>query len=173
MPFRRGGAIRPVNSIKHIIDTVGALTAGGRSVNVIVNAVPNVDETTFVPGNVRVGSKVNGIYLSIFMQGASGASGGGAALDWFIIKVHEGQSASVPEPGTTGTSKIRNQIIHEEKGLAGSVDGSPMAFKGVVVIPRGMRRFREGDTIQVVLKAPNQAANDVNFCVKAIYKSYF
>ncbi len=103
-----------------------------------------------------------------------GASGGGLnnSLNWYISKEHTGQAGDFPQPSETGVSALRNQIFHEEKGLAGSADGTPMAFKGVIVIPRGMRRMREGDVIALHLRNLD-VTNDANFCIKAIYKSYF
>ncbi len=159
------------NSIKHIIDAEGALTMGNQSVVPVSVAVPNVDTTTFKPGDVRVGSVVNGIFFSIFMIGTTGAPISGSA-NWYVSKEHEGQAVSFPVPNETGTSKVRNQIFHEEKGLVGSGDGTAMAFKGVIAIPKGMRRMREGDVINVHLRCLD-TTNDCQFCVKAIYKSWF
>ncbi len=170
MPFRRGYAKRPVNSIKHILDSSGALSGGAASTNTIANAVPNVG-TTFVPGDIRVGATINGFFLSIFVIGATGSPLNGP-IDWFLMKFHTGQAGATPVPGNTGISPVRNQIIHEEKGLAGSGDGTAMAFKGVVAIPKGMRRMREGDEWKIILSSAD-ATNDATFCVKAIYKSYF
>ncbi len=169
MVFRR--SIHPVNSIKHVIDSEGALSGGVKSDTVVSVAVPNVDPVTFVPGNVRVGATVNGIFLSIFIIGATGAGNTGS-INWYIGKRRTGQAGVFPNPGETGVSTVRNQIFHEEKGLAGSADGTPMAFKGVVAIPRSMRRMREGDAIIVSVRGTD-ATTDYNFCVKAIYKSYF
>ncbi len=159
----------PINSIKHIIDSEGAVGQAA-SVNVIATAVPNVDTSVFKPGDIRVGATINGFFLSVFIIGATGAPLSGSS-NWYIAKTGEGQFASLPQPGATGLSKIRNQIIHEEKGVSGSGDGTPMAFKGVVAVPRGMRRMREGDQWSIVL-ANGQVENST-FCVKAIYKSYF
>ncbi len=173
MPFRRFSrrSLNPVNSIKHVIDTNGTLVQAGTVVSVsFIVAVPNVDTTTFKPGDVRVGAKVNGVFFSIFNIGQSGAPVN-FPIDWFIIKLHEGQTA--PVPGQTGTSKLRNQIIHEEKGLVGSGDGTAMAFKGVIAIPRGMRRMREGDSFEFHSRVGGGGTSDVTFCFKAIYKSFF
>ncbi len=167
--FRR--AMSPINSIKHILDVEGALASGANSTSIFVNAVPNVDSTTFVPGNVRTGATVNGFFISVFVIGATGAPLNNS-INWYIIKLHSGQSAALPTPGSTGGSLIRNQIIHEEKGLAGSGDGTPMAFKGVIVVPKGMRRMREGDEFIFVINSLD-ATNNATFCFKAIYKSYF
>ncbi len=166
--FRR--AKSPINSVKHILDTSGALSGGANSVSTIAVGVPNVDTATFKPGDIRTGATINGFFLSVFVIGATGAPLTGA-IDWFLIKAHDGQVAH-PTPGNTGTSKLRNQIIHEEKGLAGSGDGTPMVFKGVIAVPRGMRRMREGDEWRLVLRSADMTS-DATFCVKAIYKSYF
>ncbi len=144
---------------------------GAASVTPLVTVVPNVDPTTFTPGDVRVGSHVNGIFLSVFVIGESGAPLD-ASVNWYIIKTHD-QQDSIPLPGNTGVSELRNQIFHEEKGLAGSGDGTAMAFKGVIVLPRGMRRMRQGDKVQISLAINTRATTDANFCVKAIYKSFF
>ncbi len=171
--FRRGmgSALHPVNRIKHVVDTNGVLVSAGTAVVVPISvAVPNVDTTTFKPGDVRVGGTVNGIFLSIFVIGATGAPIGGP-INWYIVKTRAGQ-ANTPVPGNTGISEIRNQIFHEEKGLAGSGDGTAMVFKGVIAIPRFMRRMREGDQIQIILNTQGASA-DADFCLKAIYNSYF
>ncbi len=103
-----------------------------------------------------------------------GASGGGlqASLNWYIAKLHAGQTVSdFPGADATGNSQLRNQIIHQEKGLAGSQDGTPMGFKGVIVVPRGMRRMREGDQWFISLKNQD-GVNDAIFCIRSIHKSF-
>ncbi len=170
MPFgRRSSSLQPVNSIKHIIDSEGALSGANASNTPIASAVTSL-ATTFNPVEVRVGSKINAFFISLFVIGATGAPLT-QSINWFIWKEHEGQALSAPSPGATGISKVRNQIIHEEKGLAGSGDGTPMAFKGVIVVPRGMRRMREGDIWNIRLNSLD-ATVDATFCIKAIYKSF-
>ncbi len=167
---RMGSSIRPVNSIKHIIDAEGALSAATASGVPLAVTVPTFS-ATFKPGDIRIGGKINGFYISVFMIG-TGASGQQGSLNWILYKEHAGQAAIAPTPNNVGISEIRNQVIHQEKGLAGSEDGSPMIFKGVIAIPRGMRRMREGDTWFIRL-LNTDAVNDVNFCVQSIFKSYF
>ncbi len=171
VPFRRrSSSIHPVNSVKHIVDAEGQLaaaTASGIPIAVTVDALT----TPFKPGDIRIGGKINGFYISVFMIG-SGAGGQQGSLNWILYKEHAGQAAVAPTPSAAGTSEIRNQIIHQEKGLAGSEDGSPMIFKGVIAVPRGMRRMREGDSWFIRL-LNTDATNNVNFCVQSIYKSFF
>ncbi len=152
------------------MDTEGTLTGQLQSVNVIVKVVETYPDTTTTPSEVRIGSTINGFFLSVFMIGATGAPVTGS-LNWYLMKRHSDQT-TVPVAGTTGISDLRSQIIHEEKGLAGSGDGTPMAFKGVIAIPRGMRRNRIGDEWILVLRNLD-ATVDTTFCLKAIYKSYY
>ncbi len=170
VPFRRR-SMGKLNTIKHIIDSDGGLTGGIKSVNVIANSVITRN-ATFNPNEVELGSHIYGFYISLFMIGASG-SGVGPSQNWYIAKARAGQDPSTdfPSPGSTGAAKLRSQIFHEEKGLVGSADGTPMAFKGVVVVPKGMQRVRDGDQIFIAINS-SDAVNDANFCLKAIYKEF-
>ncbi len=134
----------------------------------IANTV-TVKSASFDPTEVGIGDKINGFFLSIFIIGSSGAPITGS-INWYIIKLHTAQTGP-PNPGATGVSTLRNQIFHEEKGLAGSGDGTPMAFKGVIAVPRSMRRMRQGDSFEVVIRL-NDADQSAGFCLKAIYKSF-
>ncbi len=159
----------PIQSIKHVVDQSGGLTDVA-SIITVASGV-NVRSDPFSPEEVTIGETINGIFLSFFIIGASGAPLSGP-IDWFIAKLRNGQSPTVdfPVPGATGASMVRNQIFHEEKGLSGSGDGTPMVFKGVIAIPKNMRRMREGD--QIFIKAKSNTGDTNNFCVKVIYKSF-
>ncbi len=172
MPFRRGSRMgTQIHSLKHVIDVEGALSGGVASVVPLTQSVQS-RATPFEPVEMINGETINAFFLSIFMIGATG-SGQNGSINWYIAKARSGQSTvtDFPDPAVTGGSNVRNQIFHEEKGLAGSADGTPMAFKGVVVVPRSMRRFRDGDQFIIKLRSTD-ITNDVNFCVKAIYKSF-
>ncbi len=170
MPFRRGSyAKRPINSIKHVVDVEGGLVAATDSTSTFVNAVDG-PQTPFDPVDVPFGGYVRSFYLSIFIIGATGAPIDGS-INWYIAKQRSGQGAAdFPTPSATGTSEVRNQIIHEEKGLSGSGDGTPMVFKGVIVIPKSMQRIRAGDAMFLRLRI--NGTIDATFCIKIIYKEY-
>ncbi len=160
-----------IHSIKHVIDTEGTLVAA-TDVNVQLATAVTTRSEPFNPVEIEVGETVNAFYISIFIIGQTGAPVN-AAQNWYIAKLRGGQgiTAAFPNPGNTGPSDVRNQIFHEEKGLVGSGDGTAMAFKGVIVVPRGMRRVREGD--EFFIKLRNNDATDVSvFCLKSIYKSF-
>ncbi len=171
MPFRRGrSSLRPVNRVKHVIDVEGTLVEVGTQSLVPIGVSVQSYSAVFNPVEIPVGHTVNGFFLSIFIIGATGAQIGGS-INWYIIKTRSGQ-AVVPEADSVGTSDIRNQVFHQEKGLAGSGDGTPMAFKGVIAVPKGMRRMREGDQFFIALKLNPAATSDADFCVRAIYNTY-
>ncbi len=166
--FRRG--LMPVNKIKHVVDNFGNLSGG------VVSVIPQVttvvaDSAVFNPAEVKLARTINAFFVSIFVIGSTGAPLNGS-IDWYIAKVRSGQTfGSFPDPGQTGISDVRNQIFHEEKGLAGSGDGTAMAFKGVIVVPRGMRRMREGDVFLLKLKS-GDVTSDATFCTKFIFNSF-
>ncbi len=169
VPFNRFRNKNPINSIKHVIDVEGGLVAGADSTSTILDAV-EVPSNPFVPGDVMFGSRVNSLYLSIFIIGATGAPIDGS-INWYIAKQRDGQAAGAfPTPGNTGPSSVRNQIFHEEKGLSGSGDGTPMVFKGVIRIPKSFQRIRQGDKMFIRIRI--NGTIDATFCIKAIYKSY-
>ncbi len=170
MVFRRTRSNRLgtiVKSFKHIIDVSGSST----DVNTTIPLSTGIDVVADPNNEAPTGSQINGIYISLFVIGASGAPLNGP-IDWYLAKSRSGQNVATafPTPGATGGSNVRNQILHEEKGLSGSGDGTPMVFKGVIAIPKSMRRVREGDFYFILLKS---ATGDTNsFCCKAIYKHF-
>ncbi len=168
--FGRAFAKRPINSIKHIEETEGS-TAGDTDVNIPILDGVAAPPDPFSPGKVVVGSRVSSFFLTVFIIGSSGSPVTGS-INWYVGCRRGGQSlADFPTPSVTGVSLVRNQIIHEEKGLSGSGDGTPMAFKGVILIPRIYQRIREGDAWFLRLRVTG-GTNNVTFCQKAIYKSY-
>ncbi len=160
----RHSNLRPINSVKNIVDGVFlGVTAG---TNTDVQLVDTVNDYTGLTGTVPIGAKVSSIYL--FVQIIS-ADSGVANSDWFIIK-DPADALTIPTPGATGGSNVRKFILHEEKGIPGNaLDGAyPLTFKGVIKIPRGYQRCGEDDRIVLRMRSADQ----YNACVKAIYKFY-
>ncbi len=165
--FRRGMSARPIQRVKHVIDTEGVATAirSDSPLAIVVNA----KQTPTVLTETLVGSTINAFFISVFLIGTTGIGVSGF-INWYIAKLRGGQAVSdLPNPGETGGSDLRNQIFHEEKGLSGSADGTPMVFKGVIAVPKIYRRMRSGDSFHIIIRSPT---SDVNFCVKAIYNEF-
>ncbi len=163
--FRRGRglSLRPINSVKNIVDGVflGVAAAAVTTVNLAATVNAYTGGVTEVP----IGAKVSSVYL--FVQSISDGTGI-SNHDWYVIRKPTG--VANPVPGATGGNTSRKYILHEEKGLPGNnSDGAaPLTFRGVIKIPRGRQRFGEGDFLQLVARS----ADAYSLCVKCIYKFY-
>ncbi len=177
MVFRRN-SLRPINSVKHIVEASGILTAGTNIVP--FSLIDGVDLYSLgVTNGVPTGAKVNGFYYSCFYYTEGGEIASEVPLvDWYII--HNPGNAwattfdanNLPTPGSTGNHKNKRHIIHTEKGLAGGGDaalnGVPMVFKGVIKVPNKMRRIGEDDRFTIA----HRANFNTKFCIQVIYKHF-
>ncbi len=171
-------SLRPINSVKHIVETSGIIGATTNTVHQTM--VDNVDTYTLADVNgVPTGAKVPSFFLSVFNITEGGEVANEVPLvDWYIIKDPGGSFGAtfdtnhLPTPGATGSHKNKRWIIHTEKGLAGggnaSLSGVPMIFKGVIRIPKGMSRIALGDTMKLCVRT-NFATK---MCAQSIYKHY-
>jgi len=174
--FRRG--LNPVVSTKNVSELSSIIAAGTNTV--ALSIADAVDAPTLAQlDEVERGCVINGFYFSCFFIAEGGEVAAEVPLvDWYIIKSPGGSFAStfdatnLPTPGSTGIHVNKRFIIHTEKGLAGGGDAStagvPMIFKGVIVIPKHMRRMNSGDQWIFAVRA-NFATK---FCAQAIYKWY-
>ncbi len=161
-------AIRPVQRIKHVIDLSGTLTAGANIANVVVLATDT--PTLAVTNSVQTGSKVNGIFLNV--EVASNETDAGAIPNVYmaVYKNDEGL-AGVLNPSGVGSNPAKKHVIHQEMVMLNNLaGGNPRKmFSGVVVIPKGMRRFGADDELIVVLRS---TAVNIAFCIQCIYKEF-
>lgn len=163
MIMARGMGLRPINSVKNIVDGTFLGVAGATNTEVTLAKTVN-DYTGAVVSDVPIGAKVSSVYLFVQILPATGT----ANVDFYVMKRPTG--VGTPNPGATGGDNARKWILHEEKGIPGNAaDGAyPLTFKGVIRIPKGRQRFGEGD--QLLLFA--RGADNYNMCVKCIYKFY-
>ncbi len=158
----RGLNLRPINSVKEIVDsTLLGVAAGVVSTVSLGTAVNDYIGTI---GTFPVGASVKSFYLFVQILPSLGT----ANVDWFVAKAPPG--VVFPTPGNTGGNPARRYILHEEKGIPGNAgDGAyPLTFKGVIKIPRGRQRMGEGDVFFIRL-----VGVDIhNICIKCIYKAY-
>ncbi len=166
MPYgrNRGMSKRPIHSVKNILDGVFIGVAAG--VTTIVSLATTVNAYTGAAAEVPIGAKVNGIYLFVQIQPQAAQ----ANVDLYVAKWSSGQAGTAPTAGATGGTPQRNKILHEEKGIPGTFNNGapPLTFRSVIRIPRGMRRFAEGDELKLYLRG----ATAYDACVKCIYKFY-
>ncbi len=163
---RRGPSLRPVNRIKHVIDSQFGLTAGtGTNVNLIQS---NDNPVLANNQEVLTGSTVNGIYLKVEANATSSAAL--ANLYMFVAK-NPGNNLTLPEANVVGVSDNKKYVIHQEMIMFQQVTNSNprTLFNGVIVIPRGYRRNGPEDRLQLRVFTPGVS---VNVCVQCHYKEF-
>ncbi len=166
--FQRRMALRPINRIKHVVDSNSLLSAG---VNLPTTIALATDTPTLaVTTSVETGSKINGFYLKVEL--ASNETVAAAIPNvYLIIWKNPGGNLTAPQPNTVGSNDNKRFVIHQEMVLMNNaVAGQPRTlFNGVVVIPKGMRRFGPNDKLEMVVRSN---AVDMNFCMQAHYKEF-
>ncbi len=170
MVFRRRlrQGLRPINRIKHVFDVQGAITVGAPNtqepiVTVDSPVIANVSE-------VQTGSTINGIYIKCEAT-KTGTSADTLANFYMTISKNPGGNITIANGNVIGASDNKRFTIHQEMiMLSGQQFGPPrQVFSGVVVIPRGYRRFAPDDRLQIQLFSPGITAN---FCLQCHYKEF-
>ncbi len=171
MVFRRrnsGMALRPVHRIKHVVDSQGAIAAtGGTNVTLIVASdTPNLASVT----QVETGSKVNGIYLKVEVIKTSATADTLANVYMVVFKNPGGNLANL-NPQVVGASDDKRYGIHQEMVMISQTENlNPRTlFNGVIVIPRGYKRFGPNDSLILRITSPGV---DINFCIQCHYKEF-
>ncbi len=166
--------LRPVNSLKHVVDSNGAITAALQSVTDVVNTVDNPTATGST-NQVNIGSKVSAIYLRVEVIGKDSA--GGVDNIYMYVYKNPGANLGLPPADSIGSNDNRRYVIHQEMMMLdfkGTTSGFPRTlFKGVIVIPRGYRRMGVNDKLQVVLQhRVGEVTQLTEFCLQCIYKEF-
>jgi len=162
--FNRG--LRPVNRIKHVIDKQSAITAGTVETTTLVVADDNPVITT--PAQVETGATVNGIYLHVECYGTSSAALSNA---YMMVAKNPGNNLTLPAPNAVSVNDNKKYVIHQEMVMLQKVTPSNprTLFNGVIVIPRGYRRFGPGDTLVISILAPGVG---LEYCYQSHYKEF-
>ncbi len=169
MVFRRrsGNALRPVNRIKHVIDSQFAQALGTPLNLSVVQATdtPVIGSTT----QVITGSKVNGIYLKVEVVNTGVA--GVLANAYMIVFKNPGGNLTIPNGNLVGGDDNKRYVIHQEMVMLQMQDNSNprTLFNGVIVIPRGYRRFGPNDILQVQIFSPGI---ELTGCLQCHYKEF-
>ncbi len=164
---RRNSSLKPVNRIKHVIDFSTGLVAGAKSTVDLINAVENPTALT-TTNQVANGSIINGIYLKVEIYATSTT---GLANAYMSVNKNPGNSIAPSDPNIVGLDKDKKYVIHQEMVMMEkNTTGNPRTlFNGVIVIPRGYRRFGISDKLQLNVLTPIVTAD---FCVQCHYKEF-
>ncbi len=170
MVFRRRNsmALRPVNRIKHVIDSVNSVTANTQIDIPIVSATdtPSLAVTT----SVQTGSKVNGVYFRVAVASDQMVPNAIPNCYLAIWKNPGSNLASIPV-NTVGSNDNKRFVIHQEMRMLQNEDGgNPIVlYDGVVALPRGYRRFGPNDELTLSFVC---GFLDTKVCIQAHYKEF-
>ncbi len=169
MVFRRrsGSQLRPINRIKHVVDSQQGITL---NVAVNVELIKAVDAPVLANTNeVVTGSRVNGIYLNV--EAYATTAGALANIYIMMFKNPSGVLSRIPNPNVVGASDLKKFVFHQEmRMLEQSVNGNPRSiFNGVIAIPKHMRRMGPDDRVTLKIFAPGV---DTFVCLQCHYKEF-
>ncbi len=170
MVFRsRGLKLRPVNSVKHVVDIQGGLVLDVQTVATLIEAQDNpvLANNTDVP----TGSHVKSFFLNVQVAAAATAA---LANVYFYVAKNPGKQIVVgnfPDANKVGVSNLKKLIFHQEMIMTekNTTAIARTMFRGVIKIPRHMQRMGQDDEIDIYLYAPGVA---FDFCVQCIYKDF-
>ncbi len=163
------GAIRPVHRIKHVVDGSATLNAGTSLQNTLIQSVdaPVLANTA----EVETGSKVNGIYLKVECASNEAFDSGAIPNVYILVAKNPGNNITMPAPNAVGSNDNKRFVIHQEMIMINNtIGGNPrVIFNGVIVIPKGYRRFGPSDTLELFILSP---AINIAFCLQCHYKEF-
>ncbi len=164
--FSRGNRLRPVNRIKHVVDSQLGLVLDTQVTKVLAKATddPKLANTT----ECANGCTINGIYLNVEAYATTAAA---LANIYLAVVKSPGDNLTFPNANVIGADDNKRFVIHQEmKMLEQSVNGNPRTiFNGVIVIPRGYRRMGPNDNLKLLLFAPGV---NCSVCFQCHYKEF-
>ncbi len=168
--YRSRMAMRPINRIKHVVDNSATVAAAA----VLVVSLADATDTPSLAAtnSVETGSKVNGIYLRVEVASNEAIDLGAIPNVYMFIAKNPGNNIVMPAPNAVGASDNKRFVIHQEMTMIenkGQGSNARTIFNGVVVIPKGMRRFGPDDLLQLNILCP---ALDTAVCVQCHYKEF-
>ncbi len=166
--FRRQMALRPVNRIKHVIDTSATPAEGADTLVPLILAKDAPVITT--PKQVITGSKIYGIYLKVEVA-VKTVNASAISNVYMIISKNPGGNLTIPAPNNVGVDDNKKFVIHQEMVMMqNATAGNPrVLFNGVIKIPKNYQRFGPNDELNLNILAPSNA---IIFCVQSHYKEF-
>ncbi len=169
---RRAMRLRPVHSIKHVVDVASAVVD---ALVTNIQLIQAVDAPTLANvQQVETGSTVSSIYIRVEVLGTVPYVT--IPRVYFAIFKNPGGNLTIPNPSAIGSDDDKKWVIHQEMTMVGNVGATPFPrtmFQGVVRIPPKLKRFGINDTLVILF------ANDIgttggtsNVCVQCIYKEF-
>ncbi len=175
MPYsRRMTRLRPVHSLKHIVDSSGTTSGGTTST---VDLIKTVDSPILANVNeCQSGSTVPSIFLNV--QTAGAVAYAGVPRIYFAVFKRPANNLTQPDPSGMGAEDVKRFVIHQEmmmQAQQGTTDETfpRTMFKGVLRIPPRMRRNGYDDRLQLLIQnATGESTGTTRWCVQCIYKEF-
>ncbi len=168
--YRRMNSLRPVQRIKHVLDSSSTLAAAATSATNLVKAV---DAPVLAnESEVVTGANVHGVYLKLEVASNEAIDLGAIPNVYMMVLKNPGGNLSFPGPNAIGASDNKKYVIHQEMVMIenkGQGSNSRVLFNGVIVIPKLYRRFGPNDTLQLNILSP---ALNIVFCLQCHYKEF-
>ncbi len=159
--------LHPVNSKKHIVDVQGGLVATAQQIVTLADA-KDVSPVLADNDKVAVGSTINSIFCNIQVAASSTAALANVYAAFFK---NPGNNVVLPDANVIGVSDTMKLFFHQEMIMTEkNTTAFPRTlFKGVLRIPRHMRRMGHDDKLGVLMFSPGV---NFDFCIQCIYKEY-
>ncbi len=169
---RRYSNIMPINRIKHVVDFQTAVPVNVDLPQAIVITVDQPALTTST--QVATGSKINAFFFTVEIVATESNTGKTPNFYLYLAK-NPGNNLTLLTGNGVGVDDNKRFVIHQEmvmvQGSAGD-DGVPRnVFKGVIVVPKGMRRNGPKDRWVINLFAPSTSIATVA-CGEVHYKEF-
>ncbi len=118
---------------------------------------------------VQTGSTVNAVFMSVEVVNTGVA--GVLANAYFMLVKNPGDNLTFANPNVQGASDNKRFVIHQEMVMLQMQDNSNprTLFKGVIVIPRGYRRFGPGDRLESHIFSPGV---ELTGCLQVHYREF-
>ncbi len=165
----RAMALRPVNSLKHVVDIQGALVGGTQILTNLIDVTDNPSQTN--ADDVATASVVKSFFLNVQVAATSTAA---LANVYMMVYKNPGNNiagSQVPDANVVGSSDFRKQVFHQEMIMTEkNTTAIPRTlFKGVLRIPKHFQRNGLEDTVVIALFSPGV---NFEFCFQCIYKEF-
>ncbi len=166
----RSMALRPINRIKHVVDSSQTTAAAATSFFTIALAkdAPVLANTS----EVETASKVNGFYIRFEAASNEAIDLGAIPNIYLYVWKNPGGNLTRPTSNAVGANDNKRFVIHQEMSMIenkGQGSNPRTIFNGVVVVPKGMRRMGPNDKWEVVFLSP---ALNIAACLQCHYKEF-
>ncbi len=164
-------SLRPIHRIKHVVDAQSAIP-----VNVQIDVAIAVAKDAPVLGtasDVQTGCSINAFFISTELVATEVGTGKTPNFYWSLYK-NPGNNLSMPNGNAVGSNDNKRFFIHQEMIMFNPVaaGGTPRSvFKGVIKVPKGMRRMGPDDRWKIQLFIPSTGVT-VNSCTQVHYKEF-